>query len=151
MNSGQARNALYQMFKDVWDDPTFGWAGLGIAEPAVYYDNVRGDGNAPRADKVKLEISVYHDAKPTDSFGAGRPTHKAEGFVVVKVYTPKDTGLTLSDDLVNIVKRAFQAKRGTGVADSLVLRGMNPSEEGALDRWYLVRAVTPFEYEDEVI
>lgn len=86
-----------------------------------------------------------------DSFGSGRPNYKVLGFVVVKLYVPKDTGLTLADDMVNIVKRAYQGFRGTGVADSLVLRGTTTNEEGAKDRWFVIRTVTPFEYEDEVI
>jgi len=150
MNQRQARDAIYSMWDDAWQ-ASDGWPTLGLAEePPVFYDNVAPD-NPPQASEVKVEILVQHSEKPMRAFGPGRPHYEATGFVVVKLFVPKDTGLTLADDMVNIVKRAFQGKRGTGVADSLVLRGVSSNEEGAKDRWFVVRTVTPFEYEDEVV
>lgn len=147
MSAGTARKALYQMFKDAWD-ATDGWMAILPAEPPVFYDNVRAN-DAPESSKVKIEVNVHHTEKPMMTFGQGRPNYKAIGTVVVRISVPKDAGLTLADALGNIVKRAFQAKRGSGASDSLVLRGTVTSEEGATDRWFVVRAYTPFEYEDE--
>lgn len=148
MNSGQAREALYEMWDDAWQ-ATDGWAALpGVSvEPPVFYENIAPD-EAPTSDAIKVEIYVQHSDKPMDSFGNGRPNYKAVGFVVAKLYFPKDQGLTLGDLMVNVARRAFQGKRGTGVADSLVLRGLSSNEEGAQDRWFVIRTVTPFEYED---
>lgn len=150
MNARQARDAMYAMWKAAWD-ATDGWVALdGVAvEPPVYYDNVAPD-TPPGADKVRVDIAIQHSDAPMGSFGNGRPNYDAVGFVVVKLYVPKDQGLTLADDMVSIVKRAFQGKRGTGIADSLVLRGTTVNEEGVKDRWFVIRTVTPFEYEDEV-
>lgn len=151
MNSRQARDAIYSMWKEAWE-ATDGWAVLdGVSvEPPVFYDNVAPD-TPPDANKIKVEVMVQHSDTPMASFGSGRPNYDAVGFVVVKLFIPKDRGLTLADDMVNIVKRAFQGKRGTGVADSLVLRGVSTNEEGAKDRWFVIRTITPFEYEDEVV
>jgi hypothetical protein len=152
MSSAVARDALYQMWKDAWD-ATDGWAVLpGVSEePPVFYQNISPD-DAPETSAVKVEIRVLHTEKPMMSFGEGRPKYTARGYVLVRLFVPRDkSGLILADALVNIVKRAFQAKRGTGAADSLVLRGVTPNEEGVRDRWFVVDTVTPFDYEDEVI
>jgi hypothetical protein len=145
MNSAQARVAIYELWDDAWQDVT-GWAALpGVTvEPPVYYDNIAPDA-APRSDAIKVEVSVIHTDKPMDSFGNGRPNYRATGIVVVKFYVPKDQGLTLADSMVNIARRALQGVRGSS---GLVLRGMSSNEEGAADRWFVVRTVTPFEYED---
>lgn len=144
MNSGEARAALYQMWEDAWQ-ATDGWAALpGVSvEPPVYYENIAPD-EAPRSDAIKVEIYVQHSDKPMESFGNGRPNYKAVGFVVAKLYVPKDQGLTLGDLMVNVARRAYQGRR----SDSLVLRGLTSNEEGATDRWFVIRTVTPFEYED---
>jgi len=144
MNSSEARQALYDMWDDAWQ-ATDGWAALpGVSvEPPVYYENIAPD-EAPRTDAIKVEIHVQHSDKPMESFGNGRPNYKAVGFVVAKLYFPKDVGLTLGDLMVNVARRAFQGRR----SDSLVLRGLTSNEEGATDRWFVIRTVTPFEYED---
>lgn len=144
MNSGQAREALYQMWLDAWE-ATDGWIALpGVTvEPPVFYENIAPE-DAPETDAIKVEIHVQHSDKPMESFGNGRPNYKAVGFVVAKLYVPKDQGLTLGDLMVNVARRAFQGKR----SDSLVLRGLTSNEEGAQDRWFVIRTVTPFEYED---
>jgi len=145
MTSAEARLAIYQLWNTVWEGVN-GWSTLpGITvEPPVYYDNI-APSDAPRSDAVKVEVSVIHTDKPMDSFGDGRPNYKAVGLVVVKFYVPKDQGLTLGDSMVSIARRALQGVRGSS---GLVLRGMSSNEEGAQDRWFVIRTVTPFEYED---
>jgi len=145
LNSGQARELLYEMWDDAWN-ATDGWEALpGVSvEPPVYYENIAPD-EAPRTSAIKVEIHVQHSDKPMESFGDGRPNYKAVGFVVARLFVPKDQGLTLADSMVNIARRAFQGRRAD---NGLVLRGLTVNEEGAQDRWFVIRTVTPFEYED---
>lgn len=150
--TGQARNGMYTTFQLTWDDAALGWQSITelTAEPYVQYENVRNEEahDEVDTDQVWLRISVRHSTSESDSFGSGRANYEAIGRVFVEIFTPLNDGLILADDLVNVVKRAFQGNRAPGDFCGIVFEGATVNELGNEGGWNKTNVVISFRYDE---
>lgn len=120
----EARTAVYTRFKAAWDDPTNGWAGSGLDdEPQVFYDNIEQEGE-PDAAAPYIRVSAKPIFGDIAGFGDTTKLFTRTGLVQVEIFTPKDRGTALADDLMQVVLDAFEGKRAGGV----VFLRVTPSE-----------------------
>lgn len=150
----QGRDGIYSTFRATWVDPTLGWQSLVpalAAEPYVRYANLAEEtSKQPQPNEPWIWFTVQHDDSINDSFGAGRPQYEASGTAILQIFTPIGNALTLSDDLVNVVKRAFQAKRGINEFCGIVFRSVRVNEIGISERWHQTNVLVDFEYDEAV-
>lgn len=152
----EARDGIYSTFKATWDDPTLGWQGLqaehGLTlEPYIRYENLeQEDTREPQPNEPWIWFVVRHNESENATFGNGRPNYEATGTAILQIFTPIGPALTLSDDLVNVAKRAFQGKRGIGDFCGIVFRSVRPNEIGVSERWHQTNVLVAFEYDEAV-
>lgn len=148
----EGRQGCYTTFKQFWDDPLTGWQTIAelTEEPYVQYENVRTQEQLDEndIDDAWLKIYVRHNTSESTSFGNGRANYEARGRVFIDIKVPLNDGLLLGDDLVNVVKRAFQGKRAPGIYCGIVFEGATVNELGAGERWCEYRVVASFEYDE---
>lgn len=158
----QARDHLYTTLLKRWNDPVHGWAGIldeadfdpaYTKAPEVEWDNREPD-DTDGMEKPILFVYVRHHNARQKGVGGGegrsRTIHRRYGFVLIRVYTPKDSGLKTGDRLAYVVKSAFEGKRGFGAGNGISFQSVRVTEVGQVKGRYEHLVTADFEY-DEII
>lgn len=109
----EARDAIISTFRTAW------LASGTTASLTLLYDDK--DGSKPGLNSAGVaqsyaRITVRHQAGSAETVGGpGIGKDVQEGLVVVQCFTPKGDGYAAADAIAEVVKRAFQRKRITGI------------------------------------
>lgn len=155
----QAREHIYATYWATFNDPDKGWRNLldwegnplePLAEqPDVEWDNDIGD-DTPEVEKPTIYAYVRHYAStPATVGGESRKRTTRKGFVMLRVWVPRDTGLKTADALSYVAKTAFERKRGVGAGSGIIFRSWRPVEAGNQKTGpFLIVSTVDFEYDE---
>lgn len=150
----QAREHIYKTWQATWSDPDKGWRAIRdqygeplAVEPKVEFDNDVDD-NPPTVDRPLLYLYVRHFASPAATIGGEtRKLVDRQGFVLLRVWVPRDSGLKTADRLSYVAKTAFERKRGVGAGNGIVFKSWRPTEAGPQkDGRFMTVSTVDFEY-----
>ncbi len=75
----------------------------------------------------------------------GKRRYNRRGFVQVSIYTPRDTGLSMSDGIAMIVLNALE---GVDTPSGVWFRHVRISEVGVDGAWYQLNVLADFNYDE---
>lgn len=132
----EAEDAMFQAFKDAWEDRTpVDWPNVARSGPHLR------DGKASWA-----AVDISHDGSDQHSFGQeGERTFTRTGGITVRVFVPAgERGLTPASDLATVAANAFEGKTHGGVRFYRV----GVKTVGRDGSWYQVNAHADFEFDE---
>lgn len=141
----QARDEIYGVFKAAWD------ADVTSAPIQVIYPDDPAD-DEPEAPTPWVRCSVRHNPVQQGKVTVGSPDgtnrYTRDGAVFIELYTPLGDGLTLSDTLASIARRAFEGVSTT--PGDVIFRTVSVNEVGREGGWFQTNVTALFEY-DEIV
>lgn len=124
-----ARESIYQAFKDAW----------GTTTP-YYFDNEV----AERQEVNWVRLVVRHNQAEQETLGpVGARKFERSGSVIVQVFTVLDKGTTDGDTLVEAVRDVFEGK----TIGNVRFNGVIVREIGSDDLWFQYNVEAPFNYD----
>ena len=132
----QAREAVYNQFISLWLDRT-----------PYLLDNSPGSppNENPEEGSVSwVRLSVRHTNEPQGTFGSvGNRRFERNGFIVVQVFTPLNSNLQGSDELIEGLQEIFEATKFSNIYSN----NSNSQEIGNQGRWFLTLFQSDLFYE----
>lgn len=135
----QAKDEILGTFKTAWD------AGAESTGLTVLYWNTKSEVPTSGA-WARVTVRHAEGEQETLSNSAGSRRFGRVGTVTVQIFTPHNEGGTLSDQLVEIVEKAFM-----GVTTSpgrVIFRRVRSNEIGQDGQWFQVNVLADFEYSE---
>jgi len=129
----EARKDLEQMFKT-------GWASTS----RVKYENTQLT-PVPGDDETWVAMTIREGKGVQASLG-NNPLLRFKGFVVIQVFSPKDSGTSKSKQLQGMVGKIFDRKffMSSHEAGYFKFEIAYPIEPGVREGWYQVNVMVPF-------
>lgn len=136
---GQARDEICAVFRTAWI------AGPPSSTLPVLYPDVSQEIPASSAwARVTVAHNVGGQATLANESGQRRFRHV--GIVTVQIFTPTGDGQVLSDQLITIVKDAFEGV--TTTPGRVIFRRTRVNEVGQEGQWFQVNVLADFEYDE---
>jgi len=134
----QARDDMLGVLKVAWE------ASADSQNLPMLYPDVAGD---PPTEGAWGRATVLHTGSNQASLAnhAGVRRFRRTGVVVVQLFTPPGGGQVLSDDLVTVVKNAFE---GITTTNGVVFLNVTPRDIGQSGGFYQANVQADFEYDE---
>ncbi len=134
----EAREAIYQVFVDAW-------TASGAASDGLPYTFDNEDFKQPKTPWARF--SVRHTASTQETLGkVGNRRFARFGSAFTQIYTDTDSGTSDVDDLVQVVREAFEGVRLVGT--TVRFMDVIVRETGVDGKWFQTVIEAEFQYDE---
>ncbi len=140
-----ARDEMLELFRAAWlGSPES--ASVLVIYPDTLADVPKGnDSNRNPIPWARVSVNHYTGTQASLSGDTGRRRWRRTGDVIVQIFTPFGTGLSLSDRLSMIALAAFE---GQSTPSGVWFRGVRSEEIGQDGSWFQANVIAEFTYDE---
>ena len=146
MNIEAARDSILSHFNAYWTANSAAVNGGKV--PEMKWDNLDGDAKPVTPSNAPYGRAVVRHAVSPGQQTLGEPGNRLfgrVGVVLVQLFVPLASGLTLADRLSKIAADAFEGK---STVERVLFRNVSVIEAGAEKGWFQYNVSAAFEYDE---